>query len=189
MRVQLLGDSLTVGTGAQYQKLDPDAVVIAKTGAMLAWMAEQPLLSGRRVLLMGGSNDLVGDPPKIVFERLVALVKAMQAKGIDVLVGTIPELRITPTLQVKSIEYNALIAASSLPWVEIGGHITDDMYAGDNVHLTPAGYRRMAENWQKSASTFKGVATSPRAQDSAGNGLWLLLGALAIGAIITTRKG
>lgn len=187
MKIALVGDSLTVGYSMYFEKLAVGHSVglFAKVGASIQAM-EQNLPSVSTALVMGGTNDLMGAAPSEVVARMERLVAKLKALGNRVIVGTIPVMRNGKS--AESVEYNRRLLASAMDVTEIGNLVPAGEYTPDGVHLTAAGYRRLAAVW------YDAVGRSPIARAGVadgGVGLGLLFGAAAAGAVVylATRKG
>lgn len=151
--VALLGDSLSVGAYPSLRARLGDVELFAKVGAAIGWMDGQVdavvARSPRAVLVMGGTNDLAGVDVATAFSRLQGLVSRFAARGIEVLVSTIPPQR-TPNAP-KVVAYNKLIAGTAWPKgakaVDVGGAIDLSDLSSDGVHPIPQSYPKLGNGW------------------------------------------
>lgn len=184
----LIGDSISVGVGARLKALAPDVRVIAAIGKQLPWMASQEpnTLPGELVLLMGGTNDLVGFSAEHTFGRLKATIEALSKRGQRVIVGTLPPSS-SPTLGPKIDEYNSLILGlSQVGKAAIG---VDVPISADSVHPTIAGYDLMAKRWRATIEDARvNPATFNHGSTNASDSGKLLLGLGAVALVLYFLK-
>lgn len=152
--IVLLGDSLSVGTFPSLHAGVKDSRLFAKVGAPISWMVDQvsaiAALSPRpsAVLVMAGTNDLVGAPPEMVIGRLVQLVRRLEARDLDVIVSTLPPQK---TKNAAAVEiYNEAILDRNVGGaaVDVGGVVSLSEISGDGVHPTASGYQKMGLAWE-----------------------------------------
>ncbi len=122
----------------------------------------------RYVILLGGTNDLGWNAhPREIMRNLVKMYEASLAEGITPVLVTVPSIRVeaggSPEGQAwvqdhldRREELNGLIAQYAerkrLPCVDLFAATAEDgsrqlapQYSNDGLHLTTAGYRRLAE--------------------------------------------
>ena len=109
------------------------------------------------VILMHGTNDLVGETDRIVIVGAVdELVDDARDAGVAVFVSGVP--RMLPGVgnppkgvaAERVVPYNrdlqAMAEQNGVPFIDIYPHITDDMISPvDGLHLTQAGNQKLAE--------------------------------------------
>lgn len=187
--IGLLGDSLSVGTfGPLSARLPGEVVLFARVGAPISWMAGQvDAMSGvSTVLVMGGTNDLVGAQPEVVLGRLDALVARLVAAGHPVVVGTIPTQQGAGAAAV--LAFNGLLLAH--PWPkgavvrDIGGAVGVQDLGPDGIHPTARGYDKLAGAWTSALTS--GSEIPPKTEAPALG--FLLIGAVAALLILSRHR-
>lgn len=191
--IALIGDSLSVGA---YPSLDArvgDAELFARVGASIAWMNAEVddvvAKAPRKVLVMGGTNDLVGADASTVLSRLQGLVSRLVGRGLEVVVSTIPPQN-TPNAP-KVDAYNKLILSSSWPKgskaVDVGGAIALSDLSADGIHPKPQSYPKLGNAWADVAGSGPKVspvvATAGVSSDEPSVGATFLT-ALGVGTLV-----
>lgn len=151
MRVVLLGDSLSVGSFPSLKEEIDGALLVAKVGAPISWMGSKidEVMSHHPdvVLVMAGTNDLVSAPVEVVVARLVQLAANFRARGVDVVVSTVPPQ--TTKNADKVVAYNEQILARNVGGhaVDVGGVLSVKELGPDGIHPTPGGYKKIGMAW------------------------------------------
>lgn len=172
LNLVLEGDSLTVGYGPWFQDMMNGEVINVSNDAISGETIQQmqtqvPELSRKYnpdakdnlMVLWAGTNDLCweeGGNPIKAFENLENLASQYSKQGFKVMVLTLGYTR--PRTMPQANAYNALIKAAKGPWdavldvTQIPGieaHLENDM-----VHYTPSGYKKIADEVEKSLITL-----------------------------------
>ncbi|MFH0983154.1 MAG: SGNH/GDSL hydrolase family protein [Planctomycetota bacterium] len=120
--------------------------------------AERPQV----LLLMEGTNDLnaLGDAGiRPTVNALESMIRMATAAGVRTLIATIPPERPSPssaslvsTVPRFNDALRTMAAAQGVPVVEVYEAISADLsfLGADGIHLTPAGYQRVAETFFES---------------------------------------
>ncbi len=156
----LLGDSITEGGGDWGERLGRNDVRNAgqggySTGQML-WLLDEAVLSARprRVLMMGGINDLtIGVPPERLFANVEEIVVRLQEAGIEAVLQSTFFQRDNPGTQPIIARHNErlrqLAEQKGLIYLDVNRVLSDERglraeFTTDNTHLTEAGYHAWA---------------------------------------------
>ncbi|MEZ5318589.1 MAG: SGNH/GDSL hydrolase family protein [Vicinamibacterales bacterium] len=106
------------------------------------------------IIIMHGVNDLIaGVPVGQVVDALEDLVKEAKARGLDVLLSTLPPqnpngtkgLELGDEIEDYNFEIRRFAADKGAVPVDVYPQITLDMIGPDGLHLTQAGNQRLAE--------------------------------------------
>lgn len=170
-----LGDSLTYGARDEYGRSYPaelGKIMSEETGEFYichnygingetssdllrrSWNILRSNKGSKVMLLMIGTNDTKKPTPLHIYrDNMRQIILSAKANGMNVVVGTLPELKFTPYyLNNKSYieKYNTEIKSLSN---ELGFHICDmsglGKYLIDGVHFTHEGYKEIAKKWAK----------------------------------------
>ncbi len=162
-RVVMMGDSITEGWIAADPSIFRDQVVdrgISEqtTAQMLVRFRQDVIdLKPRAVHVMGGTNDIFGNPGPVSVDEVVSNIRSMaelaRAHGIRVIIGSVlPASKDgAPVSAVDEINRRLALLARSEGYAFVDYYRALDkgdgsmatIHSGDGVHPTEAGYARM----------------------------------------------